>query len=85
MFTRKLAKITGTLKKYEYEMYDEQRLNNPGRLTLCKEAWGTFMITSRRPFPESPENLSGPKPIRKTPSGLFWKASLFICCKGNKK
>ena len=30
MFTRKLAKITGTLKKYEYEMYDEQRLNNPG-------------------------------------------------------
>ena len=51
MFTRKLAKITGTLKKYEYEMYDEQRLNNPGRLTLCKEAWGTFMITSRRPFP----------------------------------
>ena len=33
MFTRKLAKITGTLKKYEYEMYDEQRLNNPGKLT----------------------------------------------------
>lgn len=32
MFTRKLAKITGTLKKYEYEMYDEQRLNNPGML-----------------------------------------------------
>ena len=32
MFTRKLAKITGTLKKYEYEMYDEQRLNNPGKL-----------------------------------------------------
>ncbi|KAJ7377667.1 glucose transmembrane transporter [Desmophyllum pertusum] len=30
MFTRKLAKITGTYKKYEYEMYDEQRLNNPG-------------------------------------------------------
>ena len=31
MFTRKLAKIIGTLKKNEYEMYDEQRLNNPGK------------------------------------------------------
>ena len=37
----------------------------------------------RGPFLESPENFSGQKAIRNTPTCLFCKAVFFICCKGN--
>ena len=35
-------------------------------------------------FSKDPKTLLAPKAIRKTPTRLFCKAGLFICCKGYK-
>ena len=35
-------------------------------------------------FSKDPKTLRARKAIRKTPTHLFCKAGLFICCKGNK-
>ena len=37
------------------------------------------------PFLKNPKNFRGRKAIHKTSTRLFWKASRFICCKGDKK
>ena len=51
----------------------------------ARKVLGTF--EKRTPglrFSKDPKTLRARKAIRKTPTRLFYKAGLSICCKGNK-
>ena len=44
---------------------------------------GSLLCSGAR-FSKDPKTLRARKAIHKTPTDLFYKAGLFICCKGNK-
>ena len=50
----------------------------------ARKVFGTFEKRAPGVCFSSLENFSGPKTIRKTLARLFFKAALFIRCKGNK-
>ena len=51
---------------------------------LRDNLWTGFLSPGVR-FSKDPKTLRERKAIRRTPTRLFCKAGLFICCKGNKK
>ena len=51
---------------------------------LRDRLWTGFFSPGVR-FSKDPKTLRERKAIRRTPTRLFCKAGLFICCKGNKK
>ena len=59
----------------------------PRQLTadkLCCRAFSSGIVAQSSRILESPETFRTRKAIRKTPTRLFCKAGLFMCCKGSK-
>ena len=69
------------------EPLDSQVLSRTSskELTHSRDVFGYLKISLGARFTKVPKTFRARKVIRKTPTRLFCKAGLFICCKGMEK